>query len=262
LTLAALEAYGALADFGLPEGEFDADGSFRHTYRLWLVSSGWPIARPADPHYRGFVEIQRKPRREGKGIQLAVRQSVFQQTPGLADTVAQIECGEDALTTVQSWRLVHKVSDSHGKAVPEARTVQSGTVGPKAIATSQGNYGMETPRSPSRPVTSNWSLFDAVQRLPRRESPPLEFDMLEDLDLLKPSQRLTYRGEQEHVLDGKPVRLHRWQHVGRAILPHDYYLDGQGRLLVALGGLRAYILDPGVCELHKQCLATMAGRTS
>lgn len=91
--------------------------------------------------------------------------------------------------------------------------------------------------------TGSWSLFDAVQRLPF-EVDPIEFDMLDDLELMKPRQRLVAGPSIEVVLNGRKLRLHSFEQIGEGILPYSYWLDDQHRLLIAVGGVRAFIWDP------------------
>ena len=260
LTLAALEEYDALAGFVPPTGDFDSEGPWKHVYRLWLVASGGLAPKPADMHYRGFLEVDRKPSPNGKGITLSVHQSILQHTPGVHDTRAIVACAADDLTSPRSWKLIHTVFDGRLKPVPEGRVEQHGKLTDDTLRIDDGRGCVRSIKLPAARLTSNWSLLDAVGRLPRQGMPPLQFAMLQELDQLKESQQVSYRGSGDHVLNGKTVTLHRYQHTGRGILPYDYYTDAEGRLLVAIGGLRAYILDPHVRELHKQCLGWFAGR--
>ena len=90
LTLAALEEYGALSGFQPPTGPFDPQGAWKHTYRIWMVASGGFTPKPTDMHYRGYVEIDRQPLAESKGIVLRVRQSVLQQAPAVGRFLAEL----------------------------------------------------------------------------------------------------------------------------------------------------------------------------
>ena len=257
LTLAALEQYGALAGYAPPQGEFDPGGTWKHAYRVWMVAGGGLIPKPADVHYRGLMEIERRPLPDGKAVTLAVHQSIIQHT-GVHETAALITCAADALASLRRWKLVNTVCDPLMKPMPEAGVKQSGKVDQGTVTVEHGGRTATFEAPP--PLTTNWSLFDAVQRMPRNTGPPAEFAMLQECDLLKPSQQITYRGTGEHTLGGNTVRLHHWQHVGEGILPYDYYADQQGRLLVAVGGLRAYILDANAPQLHKQVLNWIAER--
>ena len=67
--------------------------------------------------------------------------------------------------------------------------------------------------------------------------------MLEDLELLKPGQRLYYAGSDEFPVGGKQMKLHSFEQLGWGIIPYTYWLDESHRLIVAIGSLRAYVLD-------------------
>jgi hypothetical protein len=95
------------------------------------------------------------------------------------------------------------------------------------------------------PFTSNWSLFDAVQRLSGKGAAPLRFAVLEDLDLVKPNQRLTFvEGTSVAVGEGRQLALSGYERIGEGILPYHYWVDEQHRLLFVLSGPRAYLYDP------------------
>ena len=89
----------------------------------------------------------------------------------------------------------------------------------------------------------NWALFEAVGRLPREEFEPLRFTMLDHFDQLKPGQVLSYRETADVSLGGRSVRLHAYDHLGEGIVPWIYWVDDEGRLLFAVSGLEAYLLD-------------------
>ncbi len=72
--------------------------------------------------------------------------------------------------------------------------------------------------------------------------------MLEDLDLLKAEQMLSYGRSIDLGLSGESRRLTRHDHLGRGILPEQFFVDEQHRLLVALSGIRAYLYDPKAQE--------------
>ena len=43
---------------------------------------------------------------------------------------------------------------------------------------------------------------------------------------------------------GGPVRLHGFRQIGRGVLPYEYWVDEQGRLVLAVGGYQGYLLNP------------------
>ncbi len=125
------------------------------------------------------------------------------------------------------WKIDFKVVDPQGKQVPRTAASVSG----KAEEINM-----------SGPFSSNWSLFDAVQRLPF-DCRPLEFTLMEELELPKPEQRLSPGAAVEVELGGRVVKLRSFEQIGRGILPITYWLDDNQRLLVATGGRRSYLLE-------------------
>jgi hypothetical protein len=239
-TLAALKEYVLDKEFKPPDGPFDPRVSWRHMYRLWMV--GREV---------GYLQLTRTAPADGGPAQLEVDQR-FMQENGVAVTTAAIRTGTDPLACPQSWDLEAVILDTDAKPVEVTRIKAAGAVKDGAVHATRG--GRTTARPAPAPLTSNWSLFDAVQRLAPGDGKTLEFTLLEELDLLKPEQQLAYRGTVATELGGRAVTLHHWQHLGRGIEPYDYYVDGSGRLLVALSGIRAYFLDPGAPALYQEQL--------
>ena len=88
-------------------------------------------------------------------------------------------------------------------------------------------------------LSHQWSLLDAVQRLPGGTFPTLRFQFLTCDGVLLPDHTLAYRGAIE-IAAG---RLHGYEHLGTGILPWIYYTSDSGRLLIAVSGLEAWLFD-------------------
>ncbi len=253
LTLESLKAYGALRGFAPPAGAFDPAGPWQHTYRLWLVGS--PMNR-----YRGFVEIRRgAPAGDGTVGMEVSRHLLMSHHPALHVTTVKLKCATDALCTPRSWTLQAETRDIDGKPIALSRVAESASVKGKAVEVTRGDRRFVRPVP--TPFTSDVCLFDAVQRLPRDKTRPLTFALLQDMDEVKEDQRLSYRERIRFELGKEASALDCYQQIGRGILPYRYYVDGQGRLLLAISGTRAYILDPKVGEQHDKALQALRRRT-
>ena len=89
------------------------------------------------------------------------------------------------------------------------------------------------------PITADWCLFEAVQRLPFESSTSLVVDILEGLSVHKYNQRLSYRG-----LYTRANNSLQWFHqIGHGVLPYEYWLDNHHRLQMVTTGARTYILS-------------------
>jgi len=219
-----------------PEGDFDPNGSWEHRYVMWIALRG----RFGDSWPGGALRLIRRPS-DGGEIELGLTQVTNVRGPTRTEVVrASMTCASDRLSSPRSWRIASEVLDQQGRTVEHTPTEVTGSVHGRMITQRRGK---DRTTKFSRPLSSNWSLFDAVQRLPFGAS-PITFDMLEDLELLKPKQRLS-RGRAVQVeLGGRRVRLHSFEQIGDGILPYTYLLDDQHRLLIAVGGLRTFIFDP------------------
>ncbi len=104
---------------------------------------------------------------------------------------------------------------------------------------------LATPRMARAPgqVSHEWSLIEAVQRLPRTAFPLLRFHLLTHDGMLLPNHTVGYRGAVEVDTAGGVLRLHGYQHMGTGILPWVYYTADSGRLLVAVSGLQAWLYE-------------------
>lgn len=233
LTLEFLRELGALKDFSAPAGDFDPNGKWTQAYRLWLVQ-----------RFLGGGSVRLRRRRAGdKGaVRLDVDLAVAEHTGYLRRTRAVLDCAADKLCTPTAWTLESRSIGVDGRPVPATTVSERGTIGAGRMKTRFG--GHRRTRAVPAPVTSNWSLFDAVQRLAPAKIQPIRFAVLEEMDLLKTSQRLAFREAKRIELGGRTLRLHGYERIGRGVLPWQYWVDASGRLLFAFSGLRAWIYDP------------------
>ncbi|MCX8038832.1 MAG: hypothetical protein N3D11_17640 [Candidatus Sumerlaeia bacterium] len=232
---------GVLKGFSMPDGPFDPRGEWEHRYRVFIVRTtpedGWQCL-PG-----GALILRRKPL-DGGRFELTVRFGAEHGTTIVDRLDAQMVCKTDETASLVSWQLRAVLFDTkQGKAAIEA-VVETGSIAGGEIRLAAGAK-KKTLRAPE-PITSNWSLFEALQRLgPERTAPP-EFSMLEELRLLRLNQRLVAKPPVEVGVGGRAVLLRRLEHFGDGILPYTYWFDGAGRLLFAVGGLRAYVWEPKV----------------
>ncbi len=245
LTVDALRELGALSNIGLPGGPFDPNGAWEQTWQIWLVSFSWK-------GMAGYLSLKRAPAQNGEAIVLNVEMAVMQTARSVHVTRADTLCAADPLASPRSWRIESEIRSPDGKAIEVARVEEKAEVkdGVIEVAAGQKTFTRKVPKT----FTSNWSVFDAVQRLPFANSKPLEFALLEDLDLLKEGHRLSRWKDRAAVLSGKEIAVHGFQHIGAGILPYQYWLDEQHRLVVALSGIRAYIVDADAKNRFDQSL--------
>ena len=233
-----------LKQFSPPMGAFDAEDCWEHTYDVYPVYG--KLSKWSKKH-RGRCRIKRKALSGKDAFRLEVSSEVTFLDFGYGNhptktqlTRASIQCAKNVLATPQSWTLESVALGAEGKSRPLSQMSESGVFA-KGIIKLTNAEGASRKIDVSENLTSNWSLFDAVQRMHKKEPPKADFEMLEDLRLPRAEQRLTLDGPIEVELGGKKTRLYGYHQIGEGILPIHYWLDEQGRLLFALGGVRAYL---------------------
>jgi hypothetical protein len=225
-----------LAGFTPPDGPFDPRGEWDHRYVMWIALRG----QSGKDHKHGALRIRRAVDASGI-ITLSVSQTTGPLSAGkTGHTTARITCRADRLATPRKWEIESRILDAKGKPVPYSQSRVTGEVaGGEIVFSGTADRRLRAPKA----FTGSWSLFDAVQRLPF-DSDPVQFDMLDDLELMKPRQRLAPGPAVEVALGGGKLKLHSFEQTGDGILPYSYWLDDQHRLLAAVGGVRTFIWDP------------------
>lgn len=226
-----------LEAFQPPSGAFDPSGTWEHRYAIWLLL---PKQRNLATKPMGALQLRRKPA-AGREFQLSVEQSAIQQDRTVYHAKAGIRCAADRLATPRQWELETAILERSGQTVKDTAIRRTGRVaGGKIIFEGRAQRSIAAPKQ----FTSNWSLFDALQRSPDKHSEALTFDLFEELELLKPKHTLKYRLSTDLKLVGRKVRLHCYEEIGEGILPYAWWLDDQHRVVMAIGALRAFLWDP------------------
>ena len=222
-----------------PTTPFNPDGAWKHTYTLWIT--GPQAETPAER--RGRLTISRTPVDPATARLRVTREAILYgtETAHYGDHYAcDMLCRTDRLSTPVSW---HVRSETRATGRP---------VNPWVVYERSGSFDLATVswESPRRrtcrvsgPCTTNWSLFDAVQRLPLPCEPALDFDLLEEAEILKTGHVLYFQGTQSIALGGARTTVHGFEQVGSGIYPQHYWLDEQRRLTVFTDGFRAFILE-------------------
>lgn len=224
----------ALEKLTPPRGSFDPKGAWEHRYAVCVLG---PERLAAGDHSRPYGALRLKRSPADAGCVLDVELNAASRGPSGLRTRVTLDCAGDRLATPQKWVLradiIQGTDAVADLAVSEIGRVSGGTI------TRRG----QTERTLAAPAafTSNWSLLEAVQRLPFEGLEPLTFDLFEDLDLHKPDQRLSAAEPVTvDVADG-PLRLHCFRQIGRGVLPTHYWLDDAHRLIAVTASLRGLI---------------------
>jgi len=150
---------------------------------------------------------------------------------------ATMHCKKDRLSTPRRWSYAEEMV-GQGRPVALTKIGKTGVAKEKKI-TIEDQIGKQEIAVPN-PYTLNWALYDAVGRLPRKKFNPLEFDLIDHFDQLKPKNKLYYRSTQDVALGKGMTKLHLFDHFGFGNLPWTYFVDDNGVVVIALAGLEAY----------------------
>ena len=238
LTPETLASYGAL-DFPPPEGPFEPSGIWEQVWQIWLLK---PNRRQTN--HLGFIRLRRQPGSSAGTFSLHVEQQVI-NFASLAVQEAELVCSSDATATPRTWTLRFRLLNFSGKALlTEDRPGRGAGAVPG-----------------DEPLTSNWSFLEALQRHSAGAGGDVgPFTLLDELDKVEENQRLHFRGERTLKLGGGEAPVRWYERVGAATLPWFYYLDRRGRLLLALSGPTAYILNPHTLEEQRRVLRRLDRR--
>ena len=222
----------SLKDFSFPEGDFNPDGNWTSSYKVMtLTGQGWPL---------GKLKIKRICKENGR-INLVMHYQLFLKGGYRQDITGQIECVNNSLSSPAFWKFNSLILTPSKQPQPFTKQTKTAKIsnGKMQIVSS----GKKSIKIPNENYTTNWLLFDAVQRLPKDQTTPITFAMLDHFDQIKKDQKLTFRTNTVIKYKDKDHQLYAYQQVGTAVTPVVYWVNNQGRLLFVISGFEAYILE-------------------
>jgi hypothetical protein len=248
------KGYSNSADTLLGE-DFDPNGDWTNTYNFFYTQAIQRRTVFLDVHY-GKLRICRKVREDGKVVfDVEVQKQTGQHVAHEVQvTKADFVCNIDELSTLaigETWRLSSEVTLLRNEALkPYSRYEEWGRLGEDGSdvvieKSKDGSSFMEFARQAADiPVSANWALFDAVQRLaPEKISGgPIRFTMLNHLDKVQGDQRLSFLEKFDAKFGQRQVSLRGFCQVGSGVMPMYYWVDERGRLVVARFGLLGLVL--------------------
>ncbi|MFN3421780.1 MAG: hypothetical protein ACK40X_08660 [Armatimonadota bacterium] len=237
-----------LKDFQPPTESFEPEGEWEHTYRLFVVGVIAEKYRQWGCVPSGTLQIKRTPKQDGNfALQVSVTSNQSLERGGIERIEAQIFCRNDPFASLMSWRKrswlltpqKQKAGIEELKLAIEMETAGQVKGGQIILRTD----GRERKLTVPSPLTCDWAIIDVVQRLSRSGSQsPLQFAVLEELDFLRPNQRILQREPMEVEVDGKRFRWNCFVQFGDGVLPWTYCLDEHHRLVLAFSAMRAILL--------------------
>lgn len=235
LTPNVLDELGAWESFSL--APFSPAGNWTNMYRIWTCHG----YRESGNEDRGLLKIQRSPSQSEDTFTLHVIQKKENDRDLLHVLDAQVLCAKDTLATPIQWQVKSEFYDPNGKAVQDLRTEQQGRIMGNTISI-ETNEKTQTYEN-ARPITGDWCLLEAVQRMPWKDSTRFKMNILKEMALLQKDHQIVCDEKKTFIIGDKPIELYHFQQLGRGMLPYDYWLDSHHRLHVFTALSVAYILD-------------------
>jgi len=222
----------ALQKLRPPQGPFAAAGPWKHTWGVYTTAARLQRV--------GTLMLRRRVGEQGRvALEMEYEKTL---SGGVQKIDAAMHLDADSrLSTPVRWQWQARVLTPSGKLVANTRLEKSAAFdsGWVTVSDKSGKQLIEMPG----PYTLNWALFDAVTRLPGETFDPLCFTLIDHFDQPKPGQTLSYRKTTDVPIGGRTVRLRAFDQLGQGIVPWVYWLDEQGRLLAAVSGLEAYLIE-------------------
>ena len=237
LTPTLLADLGALAERWVSPDTPDSRNRWTRTYRIWTCHG----YRETGNDDVGYLRVRKEPSSAEGTFRLRVEQVVVETDALRSRIEADIVCRNDELASPVKWRLSSRFfgpdNEEQGDlGLAETVSVQADTL---VIETSGATRRRQVPV----PLTSDWSLFEAVERLDVDTARKWEVNLLAGLSVLMPGQKISYRGLCQEKLGSRAIPLHCFRQLGHGVLPTEYWLDRDRRLLAVISMNKAYILD-------------------
>lgn len=122
---------------------------------------------------------------------------------------------------------------------PYMKTTESGSVLKKEILINNNKFRYKT----THPVHTQWTITDLLPEI-KKKGQGLKFDLLQDAQIFKPNQELSYEGKVSvDIKDNKKVVLDNFLHIGYGVLPTNYLVDKQGRVQMTMAGFMCLALQ-------------------
>lgn len=222
----------ALKKMPAPDEQFNPAGEWENTYELYSLAGRG--------NANGSVRLQRRKKGNGIMLQLEYRKQTGGHPCLLAD--AALEFDNDLPGTPRNWKLYSRTEQAPGRVMPETELRK------QAKCSAQG-MRIETARTRKDekvqgPFTISWALFEAVQRMPRKEGFSTDFFTLFDhFDQRKENHQIKYwKAADVAFPNGLTMKLHAFEQIGHGVLPIYYWVSDHGQLMAVISGIEGYML--------------------
>lgn len=217
-----------------PMASFDPAGRWQQSYTMFVLN------RPTGNKVGEFSLERAVKGRQSFALSVRTRRfgnsgfSLFQQ--------AEIQCRTDTLATPVSWVFDTKMArDAADQPYLGSGRRLSAAVANGALVVRDRWRTRKT--SIDGPYSNEWTLLEAVQRLPGKQTKDLDYTLIGEYDTPQPGHRLAYRTHAQVTFASGPAQLTGYYDLGPAVVPTVYWIDEHRRLLFVCTGLVVYALN-------------------
>jgi len=237
LTPELLKQMNAFTDFPATPEDFSPTGNWVNLYKVWTCHGYLDDGNETN----GFLRIERlSGAQPGDPFKLIIDQEIVDDE-GIINVIhAELECMNDQLATLIKWDISSRFTENEQPLLPDCDIVETCVKNGAQLEIQRGEKTLSAEGADN--LTADWCVFELVQRLAFQAAPPLTFATLEGLSLLKKEQALSYCGADSIDLSGVTKPLYCFQQIGSGVLPYEYWLDENHRLMTAITMSRAYVL--------------------
>ncbi len=223
---------GYLESFSPPKGTMGAQGGWTAVYdllRFWATAAYKRATGIAMYNtVLGQVAITKRMASPDYEIEMS-----YQPTSSVESVKARISCsGSSPVAALKSWEMDWSFLGK-GQELSYVNREQAVVAPDHFSVTSRGNTDRFELK---QPLTSPWTLMDAVRWLPAKTGWCHEFDMYMDLSSLRRNQSLSFSGSGQVALATGFQDMAFYEQLGEGIEPIHYAVDSHQRTLFVTQG--------------------------
>lgn len=230
---------GGLTGFPPTPEDYQPDGNWVNTYRIHTCHGYFEDGNED----QGVLRIERVAGDSEDAFTLKFHHKIVNDEGRTNVVEAEARCNNDLLASLVEWKLTSEFVDLEGNPMAGLGSEEKGRATGTGVAITMGAHTLE--HNTPWPVTADWCLFEAVQRMRFQQGSSPAFDFVEGLRLIREQHRLSYRGPYAMKRKGLPATMYWFHQIGSGVLPYEYWLDDRHRLLAVATHARAYVLDDG-----------------
>lgn len=236
-------------DVILPEEAFNPMGNWEQSWRIWMPFRGKP------GETSGYLSVTRNIADHSGKVEYGVEQAISENKQWMHLTKVAIKARNNQYGTPLNWEAATEYIKAPGKGFKEE----------------VGAYQSSNLTNEKEDICLNFTLLDTVQRMKMEGVKELNFTLFDELDKEKKNHSIRYKEDTTIQIGGKTVEVHCYEQIGEGMLPWMYYVDANGRLLLAINGMRVLIADveckgkyrasyPEIDEISIEKRAALSGR--